>query len=39
MDMLLGRERIQRSKIIKQPDVVMLGISPLGPHARRGPRG
>ena len=24
MDMLLGRERIQRSKIIKQPDVVML---------------
>jgi trehalose/maltose hydrolase-like predicted phosphorylase len=24
MDVLLGRERIQRSKIIKQPDVVML---------------
>ncbi len=24
MDMLLGRERVQRSKIIKQPDVVML---------------
>jgi kojibiose phosphorylase len=24
MDLLLGRERIQRSKIIKQPDVVML---------------
>lgn len=24
MDVLLGRERIQRSKVIKQPDVVML---------------
>jgi hypothetical protein len=38
IDVLLGRERIQRSKIIKQPDVVMLVYS-LGAHAPGGPQG
>ncbi|MBO0735934.1 MAG: glycoside hydrolase family 65 protein [Alphaproteobacteria bacterium] len=38
MDVLLGRERIQRSKIIKQPDVVMLVFllwERLSPQVRR----
>ncbi len=38
MDVLLGRERIQRSKIIKQPDVVMLVHllwDRLSPHVRK----
>ena len=38
MDVLLGRERIQRSKIIKQPDVVMLIYlfwDRLPPHVRK----
>ena len=35
MDVLLGRERIQRSKIIKQADVVMLLPPALGPPCPR----
>ncbi len=38
MDVLLGRERIQRSKVIKQPDVVMLVFllwERLSPDVRR----
>jgi trehalose/maltose hydrolase-like predicted phosphorylase len=38
MDVLLGRDRIQRSKIIKQPDVVMLVYllwDRLPPHVRK----
>jgi len=38
IDVLLGRERIQRSKIIKQPDDD-ADTSSLGTHVSRGPQG